>query len=365
MNILKTSILPIATVLAFAGSAYGMPAPRYNGAIADDIGLANANFTTQTVDQRLDNLRTGSESFGQLAPVGAKASVDMSKDGKSVQVGPEAAASRWSSFLSLGYTFAKIGGTDGGFLSQPSSKLSAESVLLGADTKLTDNLTAGLFLTYAHTDADLDTDGSNANTDTYGVGTYAGYNQGPFYVNGLFSYARNIYETDRHYYTSSPVVHGRTAGNQYLVNLDGGYDLTLTDGLTVGPFAGLQYVHLGVDGYTESGSGAQQINEQSLDSLRSRIGVRAQYRRDLSQSWVGAADVRAGWQHEFADNARSVSFDSSYSMPVPVPMRDMLVAGVGVNATYCQKLTVFANYDLTTAERYVEQIVKGGVKWAF
>ena len=357
MKTLKTTLLPLVGVLAFAGTlqAY-LIAPKFAAAIGDDIALANADFVTQTLDQRLNNLRNGSELLDLGKPL-----AQTGKDGKTVQ--PVSLDKPWSFFLGTGYTFENLGGT----ALMPRSSFSVHNVLIGADKQLSDALTAGLFVNYAHTDATLDAHGSDVHVDTYGAGLYGSYHEGPWYVNGLAGYSRNISESAHNF--GGEFFNGRTAASEYIVNLDGGYDHPIANGLTVGPFVGLEYVHLGVNGFPESAPGSTfYIGEQSLDSLRSRVGIRSEYRKQLNANWNTATELRVGWQHEFADNERPVAFqvsNTSRTIATDIPMRDKVLAGLGVNATYRQNLTAFADYDLQTAERFIEQIVKAGFKWSF
>jgi outer membrane autotransporter protein len=355
--------------------------------IYGDIALANADFVTQGIDQRLNNLRNGSESFDTSGLGVASSSIQsqlgmsdhkqptalasMSKDGKSVQVGDAPESKRWGAFLSGEVTFADLNGRDW----QQDSNFVSSGLLAGVDAKLSDAFTSGLLLSYAHTSADLDSQSSNVDVDTYGTGLYTGYHEGNFYGNGLATYSRSIYESDRNIDipSLSRGANGRTAGNQYMVNLDGGYDQPVAKDLTVGPFAGLQYVHLDVNSFTESGAGAANLalNDQSVDSLRSRLGVRLELRKELNKHWTVASEVRLGWQHEFANNDRAIvarfsdSGLGSFAVRTTDPERDAALLGLGLNATYRETLTAFADYDVQAAQRYTEQIVKGGFKWSF
>ena len=356
--------------------------------IYGDIALANANFLTQTIDQRLNNARIGSESIdttglgvasssiqsklGMSDGKGVKACATMSKDGKSVtlkETAPE--TKRWGAFLSGEVTFADIDGQNW----QQDSNFVSSGLLAGVDAKITDTITGGLLLSYAHTDVDLDSQNSNANVDTYGTGIYGGYREGNYYGNGLMSYSRNIYESDRNVEipSFSETANGRTAGNQYVFNLDGGYDHPVCKDLTVGPFVGLQYVHLDVNSFTENGANAANlaINDQAMDSVRSRLGVRLELRKEVSEHWTAASEVRLGWQHEFANNDRAIvarfsdSGLGSFAVRTNDPERDAALVGLGLNATYRDTLTTFVDYDVQADPHYTEQIVKGGFKWSF
>jgi outer membrane autotransporter protein len=106
------------------------------------------------------------------------------------------------------------------------SNFTNSGLIGGVDAKLTDALTTGVLLGYNHSDIDLDSQNSNANVDAYSAGLYSGYHEGNFYGNGLAAFTRNNYESDRNIeipgYSQS--ANGRTAGSQYTVDLDGGYD---------------------------------------------------------------------------------------------------------------------------------------------
>jgi len=48
------------------------------------------------------------------------------------------------------------------------------------------------------------------------------------------------------------------------------------------------------------------------------------------------------------------------------PERDAALVGLGINTTYNETVTMFADYDVQVGQsHYVEQIVKGGFKWSF
>ncbi|MDD5350637.1 MAG: autotransporter outer membrane beta-barrel domain-containing protein, partial [Chthoniobacteraceae bacterium] len=186
----------------------------------------------------------------------------------------------------------------------------------------------------------------------------------------------NNYESDRNVDIPgfSRTANGRTSGSQYVLNLDGGYDHPVAKDLTVGPFAGLQYVHMDVNSFTENGAGAANLalNDQAMDSLRSRLGVRLELRKEITPSWVAASEVRVAWMHEFANNDRAIvarfsgSGLGSFAVRTDDPERNAALIGLGFNVTYRDMLTTFVDYDVQAGQsHYTEQIVKGGFKWSF
>jgi len=155
-------------------------------------------------------------------------------------------------------------------------------------------------------------------------------------------------------------------------NLDGGYDFH-RGGWTFGPTAGLQYVHLDVNGYTETGlPGADlSVNEDESDSLRSRCGGRVAY-AFLEGGMTFTPHLSASWQHEFLDQSRGLTsqFDGvgsgSFAVKTSGPSRDSALAEVGLDAQIDGTWTVFADYSLQAGqENYFGQSVQAGVKIGF
>src|ERR1700722_4960471 len=87
------------------------------------------------------------------------------------------------------------------------------------------------------------------------------------------------------------------------------YDWHATDRLTLGPIAGLQYVHLDVNSLNEIGAGAADlnVNSQDMNSLQSRVGGRIDYPLLPGTFSSFAADLHAAYQHEFLDDSRGIS----------------------------------------------------------
>jgi uncharacterized protein with beta-barrel porin domain len=212
-----------------------------------------------------------------------------------------------------------------------------------------------------------------------------------------------------------------TQNNAYGANLDGGYDWCLgghgeapapapqsygkdgKDGKnvappapgapavsnwTIGVLAGLQYVHVEVDGFNEhSGSNntnfcpecgpeipgpSLAVGEQNLDSLRSRLGGRLTYHVLNCEGWAFAVEGRAAWQHEFLDDSRTISGDligealPSFNIRTRNPERDAALVGGGLNITFRNRYTVFGDYDAQVGQSdFLAQSVKFGGKISF
>jgi outer membrane lipase/esterase len=222
----------------------------------------------------------------------------------------------------------------------------------------------------------MDSQGSNAYVNNYTGGLYAGWHDDGFYINGLGTFGGNVYTAERKILFSAidRTAQSETDGEQEAINIDGGYDFHLSKALTISPIAGLQYVHLTVGGFNETGANSADlsIRSQDADSLRSRLGFRVDYHIPVSKDWAFATELCAAWQHEYMDDSRAIisSFEgsglSSFTVRTIKPERDAVLVGIGVNTTYHERLTLFLDYDVQTGQAdYLEQSVKGGIKWTF
>jgi outer membrane autotransporter protein len=386
------------------------------------------NSKTLEVDARLNNLRDGSEAIDTMggAPVSTPASGGFAKDGKeSKQVAPAPEPEHRFGFWTAGTgTFADAEAdkdvTDARFTNW--------GLIFGLDYMVTDNFVLGVLGNYTHTWADLDTQGSDATVDTYGGGLYAGYHKCGWYANGLFLYDHNDYHTHRNVILSDPLFereNGKTSGDQYGVSGDIGYDWHpgapppcaappptpySKDGKdggknvknvagvpppppsewTIGPFVGLEYLRLNVDGFTERAHrfeeicpGLQQsdiananlvLGEQDMDSLRSRVGVRVNYHREIAYAWAFATELRAAWQHEYLDDEGTISArfqalglgGTPFAVKTSELGRDAALVGAGINFTFRNAYTFFTDYEAQVGQsEYMEHNVKGGVRIKF
>jgi uncharacterized protein YhjY with autotransporter beta-barrel domain len=246
-----------------------------------------------------------------------------------------------------------------------------ESVVLGTDYRISPNFLIGLTAGYGHTDVTLDDNGSSATVDSYSPGLYASYAEKGWYANFSGNYTHNAYTQSRVIGFLGQTADSAPEGNQGTANIDGGYDFHC-GALTYGPLAGVQYTHLSVDGYNESGSIADlSVNGQDSDSLRSRLGGRISY-AFAQYGMTFTPHLDASWQHEFLDQSRGITSQfsgtglGSFSVRTTNPSRDSALADVGLDADVNRTLTLFTDYEVQAGQsNYFGQSVQGGVRIGF
>jgi outer membrane autotransporter protein len=356
-------------------------------AMYGDLAIANSNFLVVSLDDRLNNLRDGSESIAATG-LGTQASINGGgpnesiagwtkndgKESKQVQT-TEPKPNRWGFFAQGDGLFFR--GNYHDIDGQQNARSDSAGTIVGVDGLAGDHGVVGAFFAYNNAAVELDGAGSHAQIESYSGGLYGSFHEQGFYLNTLAAYTRNDYTSNRNILIPGfgGSANGSTNGNQATVNLDGGYDWNATERLSFGPLLGLQYVNVGVDGFSEGlggGPAALNVGSQNINSLQSRLGVRANYHIATSQVSALALDLHAAWQHEYLDDSRSIgaSFETGGFAPFAVqtasPQRDAAVVGVGFNATFHDRLTLFVAYDLDISNSsYFEQSVNGGARISF
>jgi outer membrane autotransporter protein len=248
------------------------------------------------------------------------------------------------------------------------------AVQVGADYKITRHFLVGATFAYGHTYATLDNNGSNATVDTYSPGVYASYSDGGWYANALGSYGFADYNQQRKVAIGafSGTATSNPGGDQIVGDLDGGYDFHCGH-WTLGPTLGLQYTHLDVNSYTETGlpGDNQDVNQDEADSLRSRLGGRLAYAVQ-DGGVIFNPHLSASWQHEFMDQSRGITSQfsgvgaGSFVVQTSNPSRDSALVDVGLDAQVNNALTVFTDYTVQVGQsNYFGQSVQAGFKIGF
>jgi uncharacterized protein YhjY with autotransporter beta-barrel domain len=293
--------------------------------------------------------------------------IDMKQEADPNSLGPRTSSRPWNVYvngnvvLGQGFSSANV----------PHFDNTSSSVVLGADYRITPHFLVGLTAGYSHTDVTLDDNGSSATVDSYSPGFYASYADRGWYANLTGNYVHNVYTQDRVISFLGQTAHSAPDGNEGVANLDGGYDFH-RGAMTFGPLAGVQYTHLSVDGYNESGSVADlSVNRDESNSLRSRLGGRVSYA--FSNYGINCTPhLDVSWQHEFMDQARGITSQfngfggGSFSVQTENPSRDSALIDAGFEAQFNETFTLFADYEVQAGQaNYFGQSVQLGAKLGF
>jgi outer membrane autotransporter protein len=394
-NTLLTSIDNLGTAQA-AGQAFDQLSPERLG-LFRTVANENFSFFAQQLDNHLANLRDGMTGFdstgfsfndpalgssltqikGHLLAWQPASTPGLLSDtthsvlgGVEMTPAPVSENERWSTFINGTVTLADLDSN----VDVSHSSYTTGGVTMGADYRLDRHWTVGALFGYTHTDADLDNEGSKGTIDSYSPGVYAAFVDKGWYANGAFTYGYNSYEENRN--IIFPGVN-RTAtatpdGNQYSTDLDGGYEFHLGH-FTVGPSAGLDYVHLDIGQCSETGAGAAGLNidSQNADSLRSRIGFDARWHTQYMATDY-TYHLSAHWQHEFMANSQGITSSleapgvSGFTVQGIAPDRDSALIDAGVDILAAKNVDLFLDYQTEAGEsNFFAQSVQAGVKVGF
>jgi uncharacterized protein with beta-barrel porin domain len=356
-----------------------------------EIAFDNATFTTLDVNNHLASLRDGLTGFDSsqisvndptLSPTLSHVNsrlADM-KDMKDMkEMAPAAIAPQpadpWSLWIAGQVILADYSSSDANDCGNKDlfhQDYTTGSVILGLDYRLNDNFTLGVLGGYNHTDATLDNIGSSTTVDTYLAGLYGSYVDGGWYGNFLGYYAYNSYTEDRNLSIGdfAGTNSGATDGDEYVGSLTGGYEFRNGD-FKYGPIAGVQFVDLEINSFSEDGPTALNVDSQSAQSFRSQLGVEGRYAARAG-SVVLVPHASASWQHEFLDNSSPITSQfsqiggaSTFTVWTTTPDRDSAVLDVGLNAVLSHDVTLFTDYEAQVAGNFFAQSVEAGVEISF
>lgn len=250
----------------------------------------------------------------------------------------------------------------------------------GVDYRFADFLVAGLAYNFSDIEADF-TGGGNFDTDSHGVVAYGSLSPiAQLFLDGSIGYAWKDYSVERpvsftEVNQNEPstitlqhvgIASSDTDGGELSARGIVGYDHAL-GGVTLGPRAGVNFVHTEVDGYSESGTA---VGPQLPFGRTGPTGTELVYddrTRQSLQSVLGAALSAASsmgfgvlipafefeWVHEFSDDQRRYSARFVEDLrPDPVkfrfqnerPDRDFFNLNAGVSLVLAHGVQVFAQY---------------------
>lgn len=247
---------------------------------------------------------------------------------------------------------------------------SSGGAIVGADYRLGDHAAVGAYLGYQGTDTSLSDDGS-IKTDSGKFGVYATYwwDNGAW-INGSLGGGLHSYDTKRA--SINDFATGTTNGNEFTAQFQEGVDFHAKN-WTFGPTLELDYSHLNIDSYTESGSMTPlAIQSQTDQSLMATIGGRVSTSIDVNKNmWKIMPYANAGLRHEFMDTKSSISASlangttGSFTVESSKVDSNSLVGGGGVELKFSERLSAGLGYQAEVNSDYLIQSITGSITYQF
>ncbi len=220
---------------------------------------------------------------------------------------------------------------------------SSAGLMAAYDLPLDRETRVGLGLGYARSTIDGKTFDTNTDFNTYQAMAYIGHESGPWFIDGNASFGWNDYSGTRNiiFPGTASTADASYSGQDYTAFASTGYHLPAQE-FMVTPFASLQYTHMDLDGYTESGAGPidLQVGSQSYDFLESGLGVKVE--RDFAyEGNKYAPEAHLKWLHELNNprveqtGAFTVAGSPSFTVQGLKPAADTLNIGAGLTLLGC------------------------------
>lgn len=269
-------------------------------------------------------------------------------------------------FLSGQGTFGDVYGNDqnAGF------DFTTGGVLLGADYRIARNTTLGIYTGYQGTNADIG-NGGKVKDDSAKFGLYASHSwDNGNWLSGSLGGGTHAYSTKR--LGIGDFARGDTNGMEFTSQIQIGHDFK-AGSWTFGPTLEMNYAHVWIDRYTESGSLAPLVIEaQEADSLRSTLGGRASTVVEIDGTTIKLVPyVNIGWQHEFMDNRSAVNAAFAngtggvFSVSGAALARDSAVTGAGVEVRFTEAFSGGLGYNVEANPDYLNQSLTGSMTYRF
>jgi T5SS/PEP-CTERM-associated repeat protein/autotransporter-associated beta strand protein len=299
-----------------------------------NMAFNTANALNSVMFQRLWMTRINGRGFSvggmNLAPMQAEmGGVD---DMAAFAISPSK-DTKWGTFVDGNGIFAN--GGDVAYLQNYRSQ--SGGVTAGASYKWNDNLATGVYAGYQGLQAEYSNGRTIDNAVRFGV--FGTYDIDNFYINALVGGAYHGYTVNRYinFGGLDRTATGRPGAGEFDLALNTGYDFKAGD-FAFGPFTGMQYTYVGVQGFTETGADSinLDVDPYNTSSLLYTLGAQAAYNWKVSSKVIVTPTIFAGWQHEFLQDAYQInsSFNtggpaSPFSYTTGTPARDNFYGGVG------------------------------------
>jgi len=290
--------------------------------------------------------------------------------------------SRWSIFANGGFGSGDKNPTT----FEDAFFFDSTEVSAGADVRVTNRLVVGILFGHTEKRVDFNSERSIVDGSIRGNGqsaiAYVQYDADALFANVSLGWQHLSLATRRRitYPSNNPDVSpidvtslSNTGATAYIATLGAGYSFHYK-GLTTEPYLNLQNVSTHIAAFTEHSDDGFDIDtaSQSIQSLESSLGVRAQY-AILNPLGVVVPYVYGEYRHQFRDGSRNIASSyaadgggTDFDLPTDEPVKHYYVVGAGGSVVLKHGLQGFMQYSrILDYTNYTEHTVSGGVRWEF
>jgi len=298
------------------------------------------------INGRLFNLRAGSGEEGMGGAMNGDV-VEGEGDGPEDSMARSVPRSRqWEVFTTVNYANMNLNsiGTQAGV----DSHTWAPGV--GIERHFTRNLTLGFATNLLETQQDYTNALGSLDMEGVALSAYASYVRSSFWLDMLYSFGHFDLDSTRNA-SGFPTATGETTAMTNALQLNGGWSFRVPAWKLVhGPIAGVDWLHLNVDGYNETGGGlgALAYANRNVDSLLTRIGWSVT-REIVTDFAIITPQLRVSYERQNISNndGTSVNLINQPFMATTnnqSPGQDYMVAGAGVNFQFTPVCSLLLTY---------------------
>ncbi len=313
--------------------------------------LASTQSVLTDVNGRLFFLRAGQGDLSEDNEYNGGV-VEGQGDGPGKNPAPSPVAQRrtrtnqWEVFSSVNYNNAKLGALG----NQAGVQSDSWSPGVGAELHVTPNVAIGFALNWLDSKQTFANGVGNMDMNGYALSAYTSYVKKAFWADLLYSFGSYDLETNRNTIGFGNA-RGDTDAYTHSVQFNSGWNFRFqNNSLVTGPFIGLDYTHVSIDGFGESSGGlaALAYNKRTTESLISRIGwsVSKYVKTDFA---VITAQARLSYERQNLNNNNGTTV-GLINQPFVVSGggqsygQDYMVAGAGLNFQFTPALGLLLNY---------------------
>jgi len=254
---------------------------------------------------------------------------------------------QWQVFATANYNNARLGS-----LGPQQAGIQSDSWTqgIGAEVHVTPNVALGFALNWLESRQTFANNIGSMDMNGYALSAYTSYVKKAFWADLLYNFGSYDLDTNR-----NPIgfaaARGDTNAYTNTVQFNSGWNFRFqNNSFVTGPFIGLDYTHVSIDAYGESGGGlaALAYNKRTAESLVSRIGWSASkyFTTDFA---VITAQARLSYERQNLNNNSGTTV-GLINQPFVLSSsgqnygQDYMVAGAGLNFQFTPNLGLLLNY---------------------